>query len=82
MVLKARKFTDLWNAFIKFWETRYVAYSTVLCLDQEAELTANGFEDHATVQGPHLQFSVSTAHNSLGTGEKYHLPIRRVFTIL
>lgn len=64
------------------WATIYTEYIDNIRLDQEAGFTAEGFRNLATAHGIILQFSGAQFHNSIGAGEKYLDPLRRVFTIL
>lgn len=81
-VVKSRKSVDFWNALLECWEALYVGYQNVIRLDQEACFTAGVFKDLETARGIHLKFSGPTSHRSLGAGEKYHHPLRRVFYII
>lgn len=70
---------SIWDAFVECWETIFIGVPRVLRLDQEASFTANAFRELATAHGIVLQFSGVASHNSIGVGERYHVPLRRIF---
>ena len=51
-------------------------------VDQESSIMSKGWEAMAAAHGIELQKSGVESHNSLGTGERYHQPLRRVFSVL
>lgn len=81
-VLRSKRTEDIWAAFVECWASIYVGYPRVIRLDQEASFRASVFDDLATANGVELRFSGTESHNSIGPGERYHAPLRRVFKIL
>lgn len=81
-VLRSKRSEDIWAAFVECWASLYVGYPRVIRLDQEASFRATVFDDLATANGIELRFSGTESHNSIGPGERYHGPLRRIFRIL
>ena len=69
----------LWKIFINVWATVYLGYPATLRLDRDSSFDSKLFRDLASYQGIVLQFSGVEFHNSIGKGERYHDPLRRIF---
>lgn len=72
----------LWRAFTECWSTVYLGLPNVLRIYQEASFNSEKFMALADSHGVILQFSGVESHNSIGKGERYHPPLRRVFDLL
>ena len=72
----------LWRAFTECWSTVYLGLPNVLRVDQEASFNSERFTSICDGYGVMLQFSGVESHNSIGKGERYHAPLRRIFQLL
>ncbi len=77
--IKSKKSEDLWKSLIDCWFTVFIGYPSVIRLDREPSFDSQLFRTVAKDQGITLQFSGIEAQNSIGVGERYHAPLRRVF---
>lgn len=72
----------LFKLFMNIWATVYLGYPSTLRLDRESSFNSHTFRELAASQVIVLQFSGIEAHNSIGQGEIYHTPLRRIFNKL
>lgn len=79
--IRSKRASDIWYAFVEGWASVYVGYPSVLRLDQEASFCSEFFKDVSLAHGIDLRFSGIKSHHSVGPGERYHAPFRRVFRI-
>jgi len=73
---------ELWNDFIDCWASVYTGFPEIVRLDRQSGFTADEFRNYAKNVGVNLQFSGIESHNAIGSGERYHMPLRRVFNVL
>ena len=57
----------------------YTGYPNQLRIEQGSAFTSDRWRELASNMGIQLRFSVVTAHNALGIGERLHDPLRRIF---
>ncbi|CDF36991.1 unnamed protein product [Chondrus crispus] len=81
-LLKGQSACYVWYAFVKAWSSVYVGYPNRMGADQGSVFTSKLWEDVTLMHGIELQMSGVESHNSLGVGERYHGPIRRIFRVL
>lgn len=81
-ILKGKTTHDVWYEFIECCTLIYIGYQSIIELDQEAWLAAESFRDLANADGIILQISGAQSHNSIGSGDRYHVPLRRVFRVV
>lgn len=70
------------DAFLESLVTVYVGVSNRIEADQESILTSKYWDDVTNLHGIDLQLWGTQSHNSIGMGERYHAPLRRVFRII
>lgn len=73
---------DVWNAFVTYWLTVYTGYTNSIRQDPGSQLTYTRWERRAAGEGKSLIYSGVESHNSLGCGERYHGPLRRIYSKL
>lgn len=74
----AKTAAALWESFLRSWVTLFIGYPNTLRLDQESAFDSVEFRKLSNDAGIALQFSGIESNDSLGVGEKYHGPLRRV----
>ena len=79
---KSKSTRDIWDVFIECWASLYIEYPSKMRVDQESSIMSKGRESMASAHGIEFQASVVEAHNSIGVGERYHHPLRRIFKFL
>lgn len=77
--LRGHTVEDVWNAFLKCWATIYVGFPEKIKVDQGSCFTSLRWEKLSTDVGTIMEYSGVESHNSIGSGERYHGPLRRVF---
>ena len=80
--IRSQSSKELWNDFIECWASVYTGFPENIRLDRQSGFTADEFRNYAKNVGINLQFSGIESHNALGSGERYHMPLRRVFNVL
>jgi hypothetical protein len=69
----------IWDAFIDIWCSIYTGYPDRLRIDSGSAFTSLKWKTLTESRGITLSISEVEAHNSLGIGERYHGPLRRVY---
>lgn len=77
--LKGHSVEDVWQAFVECWSSVYMSFPNRLKLDQGSAFTSARWKKLADTVGMCLELSGIESHNSLGSGERYHDPLRRIF---
>ena len=77
--LRGDSVADVWSASIQCWASVYNGFPDIIKADQGSVFTATEFETYCTSQGIKIKLFGVESHNSLGAGERYHDPIRRIF---
>lgn len=81
-MLRSKSAEDVCAALLECWCTLFTGYPRVMRVDQESAFSLDKFhtlvEDCAII----LQFSGVESHNSLGFIERYHRPLRSVFSVV
>jgi hypothetical protein len=67
----------VWDAFLKCWTTMYTGFPTSMLTDQGSILTSADWHAACNTAKIQLRHTGTESHNSLGTGERYHGPLRR-----
>jgi hypothetical protein len=69
----------VWDAFLKYWTTMYTGFPASMMTDQGSIFTSADW--HVACNAAHIQLrhTGTASHNSLGTGERIHGPLRRIF---
>lgn len=71
--------SGVWNAFIDTWCTVYTGYPNKVRTDFGSNFQSIEFKNLCKKVGISLVISGTEAHNSLGIGERYHAPLRRIY---
>lgn len=82
VVLRIKRPDNKWYGFVEAWASVYVVYLNIIRLDQDSSFRSNFFRDLATSHGIKLRLSGIESHNSIGIGDRYHEPLRRVYRIV
>lgn len=77
--LKGESAADVWEAFVEAWASMYAGFPSKIRADQGSIFTSNYWRKCTEDVGIELQLSGVASHNSIGVGERYHGPLRRVF---
>jgi hypothetical protein len=70
----------VWNAFLKCWTTMYTGFPISMLTDQGSIFTSADWHAACNSAKVQLRYTDTESHNSLGTGERYHGPFRRIFS--
>ena len=69
----------IWLAFLEIWCTTYLGYPNRMRTDLGSAFTSEKWRHYTNSCGIKLRLSGAQAHNSLGIGERYHEPLRRIY---
>lgn len=72
----------VWDAFLEAWVTVYLGITNRIRADQGSVFTSKFWDNITAVHGIDLQLSGIQSHNSIGIGERYHAPLRRIFRVI
>ena len=79
MFLTGQSVSDVWRAFTMCWSSLYVGHPNSMRTDSGSVFTSDRWTKLTTDHGIDLRVSGIESHNSLGLGERYHSPLRRIF---
>lgn len=79
MFLKAHTVEAVWEAFVACWATLYIGFPETIRVDQGSAFTSVRWTRRCDSVGTNLKYSGVESHNSLGAGEQYHAPLRRIY---
>lgn len=71
----------IWFANVEDWTSIYIGYPNIIRLDQGESFRSDFFRTATDTHGNELKFSGTASHNSRGAGERYQIPVIRVFGI-
>lgn len=80
--LKGESARDVWDAFIEAWSTVYVGYPKTLKTDHGKIFTSKQWRSWTEMAGINMEISGIESHNSNGIVERYHDPLRKIFSII
>lgn len=69
----------VWHAFLECWATLYTGYPDKMRVDQGSQFTSKRWKELTEMTGIQLCLSGVESHNSIGSGERYHAPLRRIY---
>ena len=69
----------IWLAFLDIWCTTYLGYPNRMRTDLGSAFNSEKWRRYTNTCGMQLLLSGAQSHNSLGIGERYHEPLRRIF---
>lgn len=78
-ILKGQTVEHVWDAFLTCWSTLYTGFPQKIRVDQGSAFTSVKWTRMCDKVGIEVQESGIEHHNALGSGERYHDPLRRVF---
>lgn len=73
---------DSSSALLEFWCTIYTVYAKVMWVNHESAVSSDDFRRLASHHGIVIHSSVIESRNSLEGGERYHAPLRGVFSLV
>lgn len=68
-----------WEAFLNSFRIIYTWYRNRLRTDQGSEFISDWWREFTNFTAIQLRLSGIQAHSSLGTGDTYHAPLRRIY---
>ncbi len=74
--LSSQTVEAVWDAFVICWASLYIGFPMETHVDQGSAFTSVRWTNRAKEVGTDFQESVVEAHNSFGSGERYHAPLR------
>ena len=77
-VLKRQDVGSVWNSFVSIWSRVYLGDPSEMQCDQGSVFTSHDWKALCDSHDIQLQLNPTEQHNSLGSGETYHHPLRRV----
>lgn len=77
--LKGQTVEDVWETFVLCWATQYTGFTMRIHTDQGSAFTSLRWTRRCDAVGTESKLSGVDSHNSLGSGERYHEPLRRVY---
>jgi hypothetical protein len=69
----------VWNTFVQCWTSMYVGFPDSILTDQGSVFQSEDWRNACLGAGIHLRSTGIESHNSLGVGERFHQPLRRLF---
>jgi Reverse transcriptase (RNA-dependent DNA polymerase) len=70
---------SVWSVFTKFWAHALCGQPTSILCDQGSVFLSEKFTTMCAISEIELRRTGTESHSSLGAGERYHSPLRRVF---
>ena len=70
---------DVWNAFISWWASIYIGFPNIHTHDFGSCFTSEFFKKSGAEFGIITKEVLCESHNSLGPGEWYHAPLKRIY---
>jgi hypothetical protein len=61
------------------WATLYIGFPECILADQGSVFMATNWETACELSKIHLRHTGTEIHNSLGSGERFHSPLRRIY---
>jgi hypothetical protein len=77
--LDEQSFGSVWNALLRCWSTMYVGFPMSMLTDQGSVFLSRDWKASCAALGIRLRHTGTESHNSLGTGERFHAPLRRIY---
>ena len=69
----------IWTAFMETWVLPYLGFPNRMRTDHGSAFVSETWKTLCTENGITLRISGVQAHSSLGLGERYHEPLRRIY---
>lgn len=73
---------DIWLAILHCWSTDYIEHPYRIRRNRESGVSSARFHDLASTTGIELQLYPVEAHTAIGTGQRYHDPLRQIYSVL
>jgi hypothetical protein len=77
--LTAEDANTVWNTFLKCWSNALCGYPVSILADQGSFFMPEALTEHCAIAEISLRNAGTESHNSLGSGERYYSPLRRVY---
>lgn len=81
VTIPSKRAVDVWFDFVEGWAEIYVVYPDVISLEQESTFRSEYIRSVTEEMGIELQLFGVESHNSRGTGEGHHAPLRMILKI-
>ena len=79
MFLREQSTHAVWNVFLYYWAMPYIGYPEPLRVGHGSQFILQKFQETCEITGIRLIYSGVESHNSIGSGERYHDPLRRMY---
>lgn len=70
----------MWKAYGRCWEYLNPGYRDRMRVDKRSQFKSHKWIDLSSKVGVKVIFTGNESHNSLGSGERYHDPLRRIYS--
>lgn len=77
--LEGQTIEQVWSSLVSCWASFYIGFPNKLHVDQGNAFTSPRWKKLARSVGITMKYSGVESRNSLGAGERYHGPLRRIF---
>jgi Reverse transcriptase (RNA-dependent DNA polymerase) len=77
--LDEQSFGSVWNALLRCWSTMYVGFPMSMLTGQGSIFLSRDWKASCAALGILLWQTGTESHNCLGTGERFHAPLRRIY---
>lgn len=77
--LEGEDAASVWNGLVRCWTRLYVGDPEAILTDQGSVFTSANFTASCVEHGITLRHTGTESHNSLGSGETYHSPLRNIY---
>lgn len=82
MSLPSKSAKDIWLTFLHCWNTVYITRLNKVRSDRESGVNSALFNDPKNSNRIALQLFPGKGHNAIGTGERYHDSLQRIYQAL
>jgi hypothetical protein len=79
MFLDGEGFAPVWNAFVKCWTRRYVGDPEYVTVDSGSVFNSEAFVQTCAAHEIKMRTTAVESHSTIGVGERYHAPLRRIY---
>jgi hypothetical protein len=77
--LEGEDANSVWNAFLRCWSHALCGHPASVLCDQGSVFLSESFSENCAFLEIVLRNTGTESHNSLGVGERYHAPLRKVY---
>jgi hypothetical protein len=77
--IPAQDVSSVWNTLLTGWETLYIGFTECILADQGSVFMATHWKTACELSNIHLRHTGTESNNSLGSGERFHSALRRIY---